>query len=79
MAEGSLDQVDGRTAVERVGSVGVAQPVGRNREIDAGAPGGLADDAQDGRCLEGGTVFPRAEDGVVVLRRTTDPGEHLGN
>jgi hypothetical protein len=78
MAEGGLDQMNRRPAVEGVGGVGVAQPVRRNREIDAGATGGLADDAQHGHCLEG-TVFARAEDGVLVFGCATDPDQRLGN
>jgi hypothetical protein len=40
--EGGLHQVNGRAAVEGMRSVGVAKPMGRNRECDASAGGRLA-------------------------------------
>src|SRR5215207_8877490 len=47
VAQRGLDQVDRGTAVERVAGVGVAQPVGRHGQVDAGPFGRSPDDPQD--------------------------------
>jgi hypothetical protein len=47
MAEGSLYEVDGRSAVQGMAGVGVAEPVGRNGGGEAGAACGLANNAQN--------------------------------
>jgi hypothetical protein len=65
MAEGGLYQVDRGAAVEGVGSVRMAKPVRRNREFDAGAAGGLADDTQNGHGVQRGAMLARPEYGVV--------------
>jgi hypothetical protein len=66
MAEGGLDQVDGAAAIKGVRSVSVAEPVRRNGQFDAGAEGGLADDAQDGHGFQRGAMLARPEHGIVL-------------
>ena len=79
VAECRLDQVDGRPAVEGMGGVGVAQPVRGDGEIDAGAAGGLPDDAQHGHSLKSGAMFARAEDRILLLGSRTKRGQKLGD
>lgn len=45
MSQRCLDEVRGRTAVEGVRGVGVAQPVGRDSVRDSGPPSCRPDDA----------------------------------
>ncbi len=49
VAKGSLDQMNRRAAIKGVGSMGVAEPVGRDGQLDAVAPGSLPHDAVDGQ------------------------------
>ena len=49
MSEGGLHQVNGRAVVEGVGGVRMAEPVRRNRQLNAGAPGRQAHDPQHGQ------------------------------
>jgi hypothetical protein len=65
MAEGGLYQVDRSAAVEGVGSVSVAEPVRRNGQLDAGAAGGLADDAQNRHGFQRGAMLAGPEHGIM--------------
>jgi hypothetical protein len=69
VAESRLHQVNGRTAVERVGSMSMPEPVRRYGQLDARAFGGCPDHAQNGDRLQERSVFPlaRPEYGIVRL------------
>jgi hypothetical protein len=69
MTERSLHQVNGRPAVERMRSVGVAEPVWRDWKINAGAAGRLAYDPENGKGLQHAAILPLAgtEKGVARL------------
>ena len=67
MAEPLLDGEEGDAAEDAVAGEGVAEEVGVDVAVDAGAAGGLADDAVDLLFGEGGAVGA-AEDEVVGAR-----------
>ena len=67
MSQRGLHQVNGRPAVEGMGGMRVPEPVGRDGEFDAGAPGGLADDAEHRQRLQNAAMLPLAgaEEGIA--------------
>ena len=71
MSERRLHQVDGRAAVEGVGGMGVAEPVRRDGQVDAGAFRRRPDHAQNGDRLQKAAALTGAEHGITwgrVLR-----------
>ena len=64
MPEGSLDQMNRRTAVERVGGVGVSHPVRRDLLFQAGPPAGGVDDAAELGHVERSAALAAPEDGI---------------
>ena len=65
MSERRLRQVNGRAAVEGVRSMSVAEPMGRDREFNAGAPGRMMYDAENSQGRGVPPFFP--------LRKTGSP------
>ena len=76
MSEGGLDEVDRGAAVEGVGGVGVAHPVGGDLLFEAGFAGCGVDDAADLGDVERSVSLAAGEDGVEGLGFAAD-GEEL--
>jgi hypothetical protein len=67
MSESGLHQVNGGAAVEGMGGVRVPEPVGRDGDLDASAPGRLAHDAEHGQGTQNAAVgsLAGAEDRIT--------------
>ena len=76
--EGGLHQMNGRPAVEGMGSMGVAEPVGRNVQFDAGARRCLAHHLEHSERPQNPAValLAGAEDRITWLRAVTSQAAH---
>ena len=79
VAQGGLNKVDGGAAVQGMRGVGVAQPMGRDGELDAGAGGSLSHDPQYGEGAERQSVIAGAEDGIHVPGRAAEGSEQFAD
>ena len=80
MPQSGLHQVNGRSPVQGVRSMGVPEPMGRNRKFDARTFGRLPDDAQNRQRAQAAAIFGLAggKDRIVGSGlRTAQPVQRL--
>jgi hypothetical protein len=77
MAEGSLNEVNGRAAVERVAGMGVAHPVGRDFLFESGLLGRGVDDTAELGDVEVTAAFAAWEDGIEGPGGTAEGKQEL--